>query len=127
MPAAVIFDLGRGGVFSHRPTAEFGARALGGGQRRPTGVRAAWGAGAGAMCADLKGGFGYAELRLDSGVFCCRRGSRERGRVGRGYEDRPAVGGSPTTGLRPPPTAERAELSGSSTRTAVPRWPPPSG
>ena len=27
VPAAVIFDLGRGGVFAHRPTAEFGARA----------------------------------------------------------------------------------------------------
>ena len=28
VPAAVIFDLGRGGDFGHRPTAEFGARAL---------------------------------------------------------------------------------------------------
>ena len=27
VPAAVIFDLGRGGTFGHRPTAEFGARA----------------------------------------------------------------------------------------------------
>jgi L-aminopeptidase/D-esterase-like protein len=59
-PAAVIFDLGRGGDFRARPTAEFGARATAaaGAGRPATGCV---GAGTGAKCGGLKGGFGYAE------------------------------------------------------------------
>jgi L-aminopeptidase/D-esterase-like protein len=67
VPAAVIFDLGRGGVFNHRPTAEFGAAAL----TRALAAdpeRGCVGAGAGAVCGGLKGGFGYAQAQLDSGV-----------------------------------------------------------
>ena len=67
VPAAVIFDLGRGGDFGHRPTAEFGARALAAASTdRPE--SGCVGAGTGAVCGGLKGGFGYAEHRLDSGV-----------------------------------------------------------
>jgi L-aminopeptidase/D-esterase-like protein len=67
VPAAVIFDLGRGGDFGHRPTAEFGARALAAASTdRPE--SGCVGAGAGAVCGGLKGGFGYAEHRLGSGV-----------------------------------------------------------
>ncbi len=67
VPAAVIFDLGRGGQFDHRPDAEFGARALAAAStdQPETGCV---GAGTGAVCGGLKGGFGYAEHRLDSGV-----------------------------------------------------------
>lgn len=77
VPAAVIFDLGRGGVFGHRPTAEFGSRAYaaastalaGSGRRRrvadpPCGCV---GAGTGAVAGGLKGGFGYAEATLADG------------------------------------------------------------
>ena len=67
VPAAVIFDLGRGGDFGHRATAEFGARALAAATTdRPE--SGCVGAGTGAVCGGLKGGFGYAEHRLDSGV-----------------------------------------------------------
>jgi L-aminopeptidase/D-esterase-like protein len=67
VPAAVIFDLGRGGHFGHRPTADFGARALGAaGPDRPR--RGCAGAGTGATCGGLKGGFGYAEHRTADGV-----------------------------------------------------------
>jgi L-aminopeptidase/D-esterase-like protein len=67
VPAAVIFDLGRGGVFGNRPTDEFGKLALAAAtvQRPETG---SVGAGTGAVCGGLKGGFGYAETELESGV-----------------------------------------------------------
>jgi L-aminopeptidase/D-esterase-like protein len=67
VPAAVLFDLGRGGTFGHRPTAEFGSRAYAAAsaERPESGVV---GAGTGAVCGGLKGGFGYAERRLDDGT-----------------------------------------------------------
>jgi L-aminopeptidase/D-esterase-like protein len=67
VPAAVIFDLGRGGTFGNRPTAEFGARAYAAAsaERPSSGVV---GAGTGATCGGVKGGFGYAERRLDDGA-----------------------------------------------------------
>jgi L-aminopeptidase/D-esterase-like protein len=67
VPAAVIFDLGRGGTFRNRPTAEFGVRAYAAASaERP--VSGVVGAGTGAVCGGLKGGFGYAERRLDDGT-----------------------------------------------------------
>jgi L-aminopeptidase/D-esterase-like protein len=59
VPAAVIFDLGRGGVFGNRPTADFGARALGAAAAEHPSTGCV-GAGTGAWCGGLKGGFGYA-------------------------------------------------------------------
>ncbi len=59
VPAAVIFDLGRGGRFGHRPDAGFGERAARGAtvrQRRWGSV----GAGTGARAAGLQGGVGTA-------------------------------------------------------------------
>ena len=67
VPAAVIFDLGRGGVFGHRPTADFGRRALAA-ARPDDPARGSVGAGTGAQCGGLKGGFGYAEQVLADGV-----------------------------------------------------------
>ena len=69
VPAAVIFDLGRGGVFGHRPDAEFGRRALLAADVSPAPDPPAGcvGAGTGAMCGGLKGGFGYAEQTLEAG------------------------------------------------------------
>ena len=67
VPAAVLFDLGRGGHFPNRPTADFGAGAY-------AAASAEWpdtglvGAGTGAVCGGIKGGFGYAERRLDNGT-----------------------------------------------------------
>jgi putative pantetheine hydrolase len=67
VPAAVIFDLGRGGVFTNRPTHEFGLEALAAasGSQPATG---SVGGGTGAVCGGIKGGFGYSEIELDAGV-----------------------------------------------------------
>ncbi|MGI3785639.1 MAG: P1 family peptidase, partial [Janthinobacterium lividum] len=67
VPAAVIFDLGRGGTFRNRPSASFGRAALAAvGPDEPG--RGCVGAGTGATCGGLKGGVGWAELTLPSGV-----------------------------------------------------------
>lgn len=58
VPAAVVFDLGRGGVFANRPDATFGRRAIAAATARP-----AWGAvgaGTGARAGGLQGGVGTA-------------------------------------------------------------------
>lgn len=60
VPTAVIFDLGRGGHFDHRPDAAFGAAALAAASAAPP-ARGCVGAGTGAKCGGLKGGLGYAE------------------------------------------------------------------
>ncbi len=67
VPAAVIFDLGRGGHFGHRPTIEFGMRATRAArpQRRAVG---SVGAGTGAVTAGLQGGVGAASTMLEDGT-----------------------------------------------------------
>jgi L-aminopeptidase/D-esterase-like protein len=67
VPAAVLFDLGRGGVFSNRPTSNFGALALAAATSNQPATGTV-GAGTGAVCGGIKGGFGYAERQLASGV-----------------------------------------------------------
>ena len=65
VPAAVIFDLGRGGDFAHRPDASFGARAARAaltGRRRPS--WGAVGAGTGALAGGLQGGVGTASTTI---------------------------------------------------------------
>lgn len=68
VPAAVIFDLGRGGAFANRPDASFGARAaksaLAG--RRAPGWGAV-GAGTGAQAGGLQGGVGTASTVVSIG------------------------------------------------------------
>lgn len=66
VPAAVIFDLGRGGAFGARPTADFGARAISAAGTGPT-VSGTAGAGTGARAGGLKGGLGSASVRLPGG------------------------------------------------------------
>lgn len=116
VPAAVIFDLGRGGHFAHRPTAEFGRLAL-------TAARAedpacgSVGAGTGATCGGLKGGFGYAELELAGGrrvaaaVAVNAAGSAVDPYDGRLWSDRHRRLGSPTD-------AEREALQGAGKASA---------
>jgi L-aminopeptidase/D-esterase-like protein len=67
VPAAVIYDLGRGGHFGHRPTAEFGAGALAAAQSGQPATGCV-GGGTGAKCGGLKGGFGFAEQSLPDGT-----------------------------------------------------------
>jgi L-aminopeptidase/D-esterase-like protein len=67
VPAAVLFDLGRGGVFGNRPTDEFGELAMATATREQPATGCV-GAGTGALCGGIKAGFGYAEKQLASGI-----------------------------------------------------------
>lgn len=67
VPAAVIYDLGRGGVFTNRPDAGFGARAARAAKRTRPGVGAI-GAGTGAVAGGLQGGVGTASTTLADGT-----------------------------------------------------------
>lgn len=134
VPAAVIFDLGRGGVFAHRPTPEFGARAYvaateamaGTGRRRrvPDPAVGCVGAGTGAQAGGLKGGFGYAEAEVTLG------GDEPVARVGVALVLNAAGSGvDPTTGrlwsdrhqtLDSPDSVGRVALSAARDRAARP-------
>lgn len=59
VPAAVIFDLGRGGTFANRPDRTFGRRAAIAARRTPA-AQGAVGAGTGARAGGLQGGVGAA-------------------------------------------------------------------
>ncbi|MFC5176122.1 P1 family peptidase [Nocardioides taihuensis] len=66
VPAAVVFDLGRGGVWRHHPDAALGAEAL---DAASTEVReGVVGAGTGTRVGGLKGGVGTASARLADGA-----------------------------------------------------------
>lgn len=67
VPAAVIFDLGRGGHFANRPNDEFGRRAAARAKGLPE-ANGAVGAGIGAVAGGLQGGVGSASITLPSGV-----------------------------------------------------------
>ncbi len=121
VPAAVIFDLGRGGGFRNSPDAGFGRRAVTAARAKPP-ARGAVGAGTGAAAGGLQGGVGTASVRLD--------GFGEAGSVASGGAGIVTVGAlavvnasgavlDPTTGLpwqgdgfglRRPSAADRAAL-----------------
>lgn len=67
VPAAVCFDLGRGGDLTHRPDATFGAEAVRTASRQAVGEGCV-GAGTGAVAGGLKGGVGSASQALDDGT-----------------------------------------------------------
>lgn len=67
VPAAVIFDLGRGGNFGNRPDESFGRRAAAAARGRPF-DNGAIGAGAGARARGLQSGVGTASTVLPNGV-----------------------------------------------------------
>ena len=67
VPAAVIFDLGRGGVFANRPDASFGYRACAAAKRGAVAMGSV-GAGTGAMAGGLQGGVGTASTTLADGT-----------------------------------------------------------
>jgi L-aminopeptidase/D-esterase-like protein len=67
VPAAVIFDLGRAGRFDHRPTSDFGRRAIAASRVH----QLSWGsvgAGAGARAGGLQGGVGTASTTVRIGA-----------------------------------------------------------
>ncbi|MDT7553801.1 MAG: hypothetical protein QOI16_2337 [Pseudonocardiales bacterium] len=67
VPAAVVFDLGRGGAFAQRPDASTGAAAYQAATDGPV-AQGVVGAGTGAVVGGLKGGVGTASAVLDSGA-----------------------------------------------------------
>jgi putative pantetheine hydrolase len=67
VPAAVLFDLGRGGAFGARPEAEWGELAAADASDAAV-VRGNVGAGTGAACGGIKGGLGSASEELPFGV-----------------------------------------------------------
>ena len=67
VPAAVIFDLGRGGNFANRPDHGFGLRAARAARATPCPTGAV-GAGTGAMAGRLQGGVGTASMLLANGI-----------------------------------------------------------
>lgn len=67
VPAAVIFDLGRGGDFGARPDADFGGWACAAASPAPT-LQGVVGAGTGAQAGGLKGGVGSASAVLPDGT-----------------------------------------------------------
>ena len=79
VPGAALFDLGRGGAFRARPTADFGLAALdaafatgsgdnAGNQASDGSAIGAIGAGSGAVAGNLKSGLGQASVTLAGGV-----------------------------------------------------------
>ncbi|AYN43780.1 peptidase S58 family protein [Streptomyces dangxiongensis] len=71
VPAACVFDLGRGGDFRARPDAATGRAAVEDAAARPSGARVPQGcvgAGTGAVAGRLKGGVGTASTVLGSGI-----------------------------------------------------------
>ena len=71
VPAAVLFDLGRGGNFRHRPDAAFGraaATAAGRGRKARRVVEGTVGAGTGAAAGGVAGGIGSASAVLPDGT-----------------------------------------------------------
>lgn len=67
VPAAVLFDLGRGGVFANVPDDAFGVAAAEGARSRAV-RQGCVGAGTGAVAGGLKGGVGSASVVLPSGI-----------------------------------------------------------
>jgi L-aminopeptidase/D-esterase-like protein len=67
VPAAVIFDLGRGGIFANRPDDTFGYRACAAARTGPVPMGAV-GAGTGAVAGGLQGGVGTASMTLPDGI-----------------------------------------------------------
>jgi L-aminopeptidase/D-esterase-like protein len=66
VPAAVVFDLGRGGGFAARPTADWGRRAIEAATAGPV-AQGNVGAGTGSRAWSLKGGVGTASTMLPDG------------------------------------------------------------
>jgi L-aminopeptidase/D-esterase-like protein len=67
VPAAVMFDLGRGGAFGARPTRQWGREAIEAATDGPV-AEGNVGAGTGARAGRLRGGLGTASVRLPDGT-----------------------------------------------------------
>jgi putative pantetheine hydrolase len=123
VPAAVLFDLGRGGEFRATPGAEFGAAAYDAASVGPVELGAV-GAGAGALAGDVKGGVGSASVVLDTGVTVAALavvnavGSTVDPATGELYGARFGLAGE-FDGLRAPDESERAAAAAAAAAEAT--------
>jgi L-aminopeptidase/D-esterase-like protein len=128
VPAAVLFDLGRGGEFRATPGAEFGVAAYDAASDGPVGLGTV-GAGAGAVAGDVKGGVGSASVVLDTGVTVAALavvnavGSTVDPVNGELYGARFGLPGE-FRGLRIPDESERAAAAAAATAAAAPAAAP---
>ena len=112
VPAAVIFDLGRGGAFGNAPDAALGAEAYAAASTNV--AEGSVGAGTGAAVGGLKGGVGTASVAPPRRHHRRRARRRQRSRVGRRPADRRAVrrpalrAGRPARPAPPRPGRRRA-------------------
>lgn len=108
VPAAVIFDLGRGGRFTNRPDHDFGYRAAAAARPRPS-RNGSVGAGTGARTRGLQGGLGTAAAVLPDGtVVAALAVVNAAGSVVDLHTGLPWIAGDDP--LRPPSSTERAAL-----------------
>lgn len=124
VPAAVIFDLGRGGSFGSRPDAGFGrdatSRALAHASGRPT-REGSLGAGTGAWSAGLRGGSAGASVRVQDHVVAAWAVVNSVGSVMDPSTGLPWDAGSvERLGLRRPPASQRRRLTEYVTRPSGP-------
>lgn len=111
VPAAIIYDLGRGGRFDNRPGAEFGYQATATASLRA--VRSGnVGAGAGAVSAGLKGGVGNAAQVLSDGtVVAALAVVNAAGSLIDPQSGLPWLGNGAQRGLRRPDREDRRQLA----------------
>jgi L-aminopeptidase/D-esterase-like protein len=119
VPAAVIFDLGRGGIFGNRPDRSFGERAAR--TAKPRSARGAIGAGTGARAGGLQGGLGMASTQVDLGDVSVGVAALAVVNASGSLFD-PATGLPWTSpvGLRRPTSAERRALNDARAAAAAP-------
>ena len=127
VPGAVIYDLGRGGVFANHPDAAFGEAAYDAASTEIT--LGNHGAGTGATVGGLKGGVGTASAVLDDGTtvgalaVVNAAGSSVDPTTGELYAARYCAPGD-LPELRPPDAAEVAAAKERAARQATPLKPP---
>lgn len=110
VPAAVIFDLGRGGNFANRPDRSFGERAARTAGRRA--ARGAVGAGTGARAGGVQGGVGMASTRVECGdVTIGVAALAVVNASGTLFDPATGLPWTPPPGLRRPTVAERRALA----------------
>ncbi|MDQ1205722.1 P1 family peptidase [Microbacterium sp. SORGH_AS_0862] len=119
VPAAAIFDLGRGGVFENHPDAALGRQAAEDALSDGTGapVQGSVGAGIGAIAGEMRGGVGTASAVLPGGVVVAALvvvnadGTTVDPRSGilwGAFAELPLSDGGGEFGIRPPSAAEHA-------------------
>lgn len=111
VPAAVIFDLGRGGRFDARPDASFGARATRAAESRNV-RRGAVGAGTGARAGGIQGGLGMASTTVElAGTTATVAALAVVNASGAVLDPASGLPWHTFPGLRRPPAAERKALA----------------